>query len=907
MKDRISEFILMFLIVLAPWAFGSVEAWAQLWLYAGIALVTGFNYRRIRVWNRDDRLVCFSRVALGGLVLLALFQAVPLMNGILLRLAPSLAAQRARLLPNRPELVLGDTAGAVALPARTLSLEPDSTLQTAAKLAAAWLLFQAVLSLRNDPGFSLRLAHIVVFNAAMLSLFAIVQSLTWNGSIYWIRPAHAAIASSWSSGGPFLNHSHLAAYLNMGLGLALGLLLRGNWRDFFRYDSMKLWTAYSAAIIAVGVISSHSRSGFMGLAVAAIVVACFLRTRLIPLGFGLGVALVMIGLCLALLGGSSSFGTRLATILDVDNEGYSSRLEIWQGALRAWWARPFWGSGFGVFPVAVISYLRHHNPGFFARAENEYVDMLVEGGTVGFMLLLAFVAGIAGLGRRAIADVNLGPERGVVGGAAFGLLALAVQSSADFAPHIPAVGVLAIVLCGVIARVGRAAGVNRGEVTAESSRSCSHHPPPRTASVRDRLAHWTTLQWLSHSKLKWYSLSGHTRRVRRCSMELIGLVPVALAVLLVINAVRETWVENRLDRAGLPVPGTYLTTVGTLETTTLGLDEYRLALEQVLRVCPNWSEGHLRLGMVHLGMYREMTREWLEVLALDPDETDRMAEPLRLLGQVHEPAVDAIVTRDVLGDEPVLNHLVPAAHCFLEARRCSPFLALPHAEIAALHYLLTGADQASTYVTRASVLAGNDRKLLTYLAQIAVEIRKPELAARCWRQSLAVDPAGWTEIADAAQLALSPKNILNEVTSDGSDAIRFADRLYPGPRQRSIREIFFAVAIERFAVRREMLTPDELFLEGHALASLGQNVRAGKQMETSLALEPAQAARRQEYIEWLLNWGRADEAHAQALVGRYFSPESQVIREAVDRTAEALARGGTLPPISFSRESRHDQ
>ena len=137
------------------------------------------------------------------------------------------------------------------------------------------------------------------------ALFAIVQGLTWNGRIYWVRPAHVS-TNSWSVGGPFLSHSHLAAYLNMGLGLALGLLLQGNWRDFLRRDSTKLWTAYAAAIIAVGVIGSHSRSGFLGLLAASLLLACFLRRRLIPLGFGLAVVLVMIGLCLALLGGSSS-------------------------------------------------------------------------------------------------------------------------------------------------------------------------------------------------------------------------------------------------------------------------------------------------------------------------------------------------------------------------------------------------------------------------------------------------------------------------------------------------------------------------------------------------------------------------------------------------------------------------
>jgi len=896
-KDRLSELILTLLVCLAPWAFGSVEAWAELGLYAGIALLTILNYRRSAGWSLRGGLVHLPGLALVGLVLLALLQAMPLQRGLLSWIAPRSAALRAQLLPDVSEHVLGDTDVAVALPAETLSLEPDSTLQTAARLSAAWLLFQAVLSLKGIPGISLRLARAVIVNASLLAIFAIVQGLTWNGCIYWVRPAHVS-AASWSVGGPFLSHSHLAAYLNMGLGLALGLLLQGDWRDFLRRDSTKLWTAYAAAIIAVGVISSQSRSGFLGLLAASVLLACALRRRLIPLGFALAVMLVMIGLLLALLGGSSSWGSRLATILDVRESGYSARLEIWRRALQAWWARPFWGSGFGVFPVAVTPYLRHSNIVFFARAENEYVDMLVEGGAIGFGLVLAFLAGIAGLARRAIRDLPSGQKRGLVGGAAFGLIALSVQSSADFAPHIPAVGVLAVVLCGVIARYGRAGGMSREEHAADLSRLSSRDQSPPTRGIRNQMGERSPWKWLVDAGMEWRSAIGRAGPTRWRSTELWWLGSVVLAAFLVSHAVRDAWIEKRLDGAGLPIPGTYLATVGTLERESWGLDEYRLALQDVLRRRPNWSEGYLRLGLVHLGMYRQMAKEWLDDSGVDLDGINRMAEPLWLQRTVREHPVQATAPpgkMDVLSVEPVLSHLVPAAHCFLEARRCSPFLALPHAEMAALDYLLASAESVSTYVQRALSLSGNDAQLLTYLAEIAAQAGDRKLAAQCWRKSLEVKPSDWTEIADAARMVLSPEEILRDVATNGFDAVRFADRLYPEAVQRPIRDRFFQVAIERFAASREIIAAEQLFLEAHALASLDQPVRARKQMETALALEPAQAAWREEYIEWLLRWGRADEAHAQALKGRYFSPNSQAIREAVDRTAEVLARGGTPP------------
>lgn len=156
MKDRLSELILILLVCLAPWAFGSVEAWAELGLYVAIALLTLLNLRRPSGRDRGGLLLRLPGLALAGLILLALLQALPLPRGVLAWISPSSSPYRTHLLPDQPEQVIGDTRATVALPPLTLSLEPDSTLQMAARLAAAWLLFRAVLSMRGIPGVSRR-------------------------------------------------------------------------------------------------------------------------------------------------------------------------------------------------------------------------------------------------------------------------------------------------------------------------------------------------------------------------------------------------------------------------------------------------------------------------------------------------------------------------------------------------------------------------------------------------------------------------------------------------------------------------------------------------------------------------------------------------------------------------------
>ena len=154
----------------------------------------------------------------------------------------------------------------------------------------------------------------------------------------------------------------------------------------------------------------------MGLLVAGLVLVIPLRSRMVHSWIGLVIVLATAGLFLALLGGPSSFGARLATILDPGDAGYQSLFEVWRGSLRARWARPVWGSGLGSFPIAVMPHLRRNQTVFFARAENEYVDLLVEGGALGLLLALAFLAGVGRLARRAIRHVSDERDRGLVWG-----------------------------------------------------------------------------------------------------------------------------------------------------------------------------------------------------------------------------------------------------------------------------------------------------------------------------------------------------------------------------------------------------------------------------------------------------------------------------------------------------------
>ena len=94
--------------------------------------------------------------------------------------------------------MLGDASPPVPLPAATLSQAPGETADAAARLAAAWLLYQGVVGLGGGYGALRRFAWAVAANGAALALFAVVQALTWNGKLFWAFPVNSS--GPWSAG-----------------------------------------------------------------------------------------------------------------------------------------------------------------------------------------------------------------------------------------------------------------------------------------------------------------------------------------------------------------------------------------------------------------------------------------------------------------------------------------------------------------------------------------------------------------------------------------------------------------------------------------------------------------------------------------------------------------------------------
>src|SRR3954468_16335571 len=97
------EAVVLVLVVVAPWAFGSVEPGPQFVLGGGVAAVLGlwvarmFLEGRLR-WTKCPVVLCLAALYVGGM-----WQLTPWPRGVLARLSPATAGMYARLLPARHE------------------------------------------------------------------------------------------------------------------------------------------------------------------------------------------------------------------------------------------------------------------------------------------------------------------------------------------------------------------------------------------------------------------------------------------------------------------------------------------------------------------------------------------------------------------------------------------------------------------------------------------------------------------------------------------------------------------------------------------------------------------------------------------------------------------------------------
>ena len=284
-----------------------------------------------------------------------------------------------------------------------------------------------------------KLALIFSIYGATLAAFALIQGISSNGKLYWLRQPRMG---GWIYG-PYVNHNHYAGLMEMLVPIPLVLSLT-------RLASTKTRNvAAAAAAVMVGTIFiSGSRGGMLAIIgeLAILSVLLVKQKRGLRTAVGLGVFLaVVVGLLTWVGGGELS--RRIATVgpsrfeLTSDIRSYINR-----DGFRMFLKKPVLGWGLGTFPVIYPQFRTFYTNFFVNQAHNDYLQLLIEMGLLGFATMIWFVVTTYTHAIKKIADWTSDISGALALACVLGLSGILIHSAVDFNLQIPANAILFLFL-----------------------------------------------------------------------------------------------------------------------------------------------------------------------------------------------------------------------------------------------------------------------------------------------------------------------------------------------------------------------------------------------------------------------------------------------------------------------------
>jgi O-antigen ligase len=333
----------------------------------------------------------------------------------------------------------------VQLAAGTTAYRHVTYTQVLLYAAYGMLVFVVSQTLRRSSQFEL-VANLFTAYGALVAAFAVLQELAPNGKLYWI-------VASQQGGfiyGPYVNHNHYAGLMEMLTPFPLVLAA-----SRFTNGKRKLVVAGCAALMAGSIFLSGSRGGMVAFAVQMVVLGVFLvRKRESswkqPLMLGGFLAMVIIFLVWM---GSNELTQRMMSIHSEAREEISGgvRLTIDRDSLHMLLKKPVLGYGMGTFPIVYPEFRSFYTTFFVNQAHNDYLQLLVETGFVGFSVAIWFLVIVFRRAARKLENWTETASGAITMAALLGCVGILVHSFLDFNLQIPANAALFYVLCGIAA------------------------------------------------------------------------------------------------------------------------------------------------------------------------------------------------------------------------------------------------------------------------------------------------------------------------------------------------------------------------------------------------------------------------------------------------------------------------
>ena len=277
---------------------------------------------------------------------------------------------------------------------------------------------------------------VVLFGSAY-AFYALAQGLTSEGKFYWFYTPrfHGALYGS------YVNRDHYAGLMEMlvpfPLVLSMGHLLQGGKR---------VLVAFAAVLMASTIFICGSRGGMLafGFEVAVFAALALYQRRNARVAIGL-FALCVLVLGLIVFAGKGQVLNRLGDL------GPGIRWKITKDCLQMFSHRPVLGWGLGTFPTVYPGFRTFYTNLFVNEAHNDYAQLLVETGLIGFILMLWFLVFLYRYGLPTSRRWEFRWDGAVSLAALLGCTGILLHSFVDFNLQIPANAAVFYMLCALAA------------------------------------------------------------------------------------------------------------------------------------------------------------------------------------------------------------------------------------------------------------------------------------------------------------------------------------------------------------------------------------------------------------------------------------------------------------------------
>lgn len=411
--DTASGVILLAMVALAPWLFGTTESWSILlmnilgWTLGGL-LIAKIILRRVHAFAppnwapKAPRLSTTLLAILTGLILL--FSLVAALNA---RADYIRAERRFEYFESKPNLpstynrsatwnTLGlhlglacffwsmrDWLNGKSRRERRKSGDPDSP--------DAW----EDASPGRIPDRLRFLLWVIALNGALLATQGILQRLSGSSMLLWLRQSYWGDPETCF--GPFSYRSNASQYLNLIWPVALGLwwLLRDHQASrshpLRMGEGAHILLVPALVLIAAAPFISTSRGGaIISLAEILASIAILFFSARARRGTRWGVAIVALAsVATSLYLGWSDMGPRLKTLFD--DKRMSGRGEIYDNSHKIVQDFPVYGTGPGSFAAIYQLYRQSSKEAWQGNLHDDYLELRVTFGWVGFFIVIAML------------------------------------------------------------------------------------------------------------------------------------------------------------------------------------------------------------------------------------------------------------------------------------------------------------------------------------------------------------------------------------------------------------------------------------------------------------------------------------------------------------------------------------